>query len=242
MLNDQERNRYYYLYEKKGKETADLYLESLQNEINYRGAAEEYAANRSLPGVARIPNDIIQSFEGGAKSAIEGLKALPDAFTGKERDYTTKEHEYYQSMLLNDTSGLENLAYKASSALGNMAPSVVTAYATAGASLGAGATGNAAGLGGKLAGFLGKGLTAAGTEMAAQTAGQTYRQDIMEGRPVEGARMNAALTAADEMVTNWLLGGIGHLGGGVVKKALETAGLHRRLNREYPTPWQRIQL
>lgn len=220
LLNDQERNRYYYLYEKKGKETADLYLESLQNEINYRGAAEEYAANRSLPGVARIPNDIIQSFEGGAKSAIEGLKALPDAFTGKERDYTTKEHEYYQSMLLNDTSGLENLAYKASSALGNMAPSVVTAYATAGASLGAGATGNAAGLGGKLAGFLGKGLTAAGTEMAAQTAGQTYRQDIMEGRPVEGARMNAALTAADEMVTNWLLGGIGHLGGGVVKKAL----------------------
>lgn len=220
LLNDQERNRYYYLYEKKGKETADLYLESLQNEINYRGAAEEYAANRSLPGVARIPNDIIQSFEGGAKSAIEGLKALPDAFIGKERDYTTKEHEYYQSMLLNDTSGLENLAYKASSALGNMAPSVVMAYATAGASLGAGATGNAAGLGGKLAGFLGKGLTAAGTEMAAQTAGQTYRQDIMEGRPVEGARMNAALTAADEMVTNWLLGGIGHLGGGVVKKAL----------------------
>lgn len=220
LLNDQERNRYYYLYEKKGKETADLYLESLQNEINYRGAAEEYAAYRSLPGVARIPNDIIKSFEGGAKSAIEGLKALPDAFTGKERDYTTKEHEYYQSMLLNDTSGLENLAYKASSALGNMAPSAVAAYATAGASLGAGATGNVAGMGGKLAGFLGRGLTAAGTEMAAQMAGQTYRQDIMEGRPVEGARINAAMTAADEMVTNWLLGGIGYLGGGVVKKAL----------------------
>lgn len=220
LLNDQERNRYYYLYEKKGKETADLYLESLQNEINHRGAAEEYAAYRNLPGVVRIPNDMIQSFEGGAKSAIEGLKALPDAFTGKERDYTTKEHEYYQSMLLNDTSGLENLAYKASSALGNMVPSVVAAYATAGASLGAGAAGNAAGMGGKLAGFLGKGLTVAGTEMAAQTAGQTYRQDIMEGRPVEGAQINAALTAADEMVTNWLLGGIGHLGGGVVKKAL----------------------
>lgn len=220
LLNDQERNRYYYLYEKKGKETADLYLESLQNEINYRGAAEEYAANRSLPGVVRIPNDMIQSFEGGAKSAIEGLKALPDAFMGKERDYTTKEHEYYQSMLLNDASGPENWAYKASNALGNMAPSAMAAYATAGASLGAGATGNAAGIGGKLAGFLGKGLTVAGTEMAAQTAGQTYRQDIMEGRPVKGAQINAALTAADEMVTNWLLGGIGYLGGGVVKKAL----------------------
>ena len=220
LLNDQERNRYYYLYEKKGKETADLYLESLQNEINYRGAAEEYAANRSLPGVVRIPHDMIQSFEGGAKSAIEGLKALPDAFMGKERDYTTKEHEYYQSMLLNDASGPENWAYKASNALGNMAPSAMAAYATAGASLGAGATGNAAGIGGKLAGFLGKGLTVAGTEMAAQTAGQTYRQDIMEGRPVKGAQINAALTAADEMVTNWLLGGIGYLGGGVVKKAL----------------------
>ncbi len=220
LLNDQERNRYYYLYEKKGKETADLYLESLQNEINYRGAAEEYAANRSLPGVVRVPNNMIQSFEGGAKSAIEGLKALPDAFMGKERDYTTKEHEYYQSMLLNDASGPESWAYKASNVIGNMAPSAVAAYATAGASLGAGAAGNAAGLGGKIAGALGKGLTAASAEMAAQTAGQTYREDIMEGRPVEGAQMNAALTAADEMVTNWLLGGIGHLGGGVVKKAL----------------------
>ncbi|MGP8313536.1 hypothetical protein ACG0Z4_21995 [Enterocloster aldenensis] len=220
LLNELEKDRYYYIYGKKGKETADLYLESLQNEINYRGAAEEYAANRSLPGVVRIPNDMIQSFEGGAKSAIEGLKALPDAFMGKERDYTTKEHEYYQSMLLNDASGPENWAYKASNALGNMAPSAMAAYATAGASLGAGATGNAAGIGGKLAGFLGKGLTVAGTEMAAQTAGQTYRQDIMEGRPVKGAQINAALTAADEMVTNWLLGGIGYLGGGVVKKAL----------------------
>lgn len=198
MLNDQERNRYYYLYEKKGKETADLYLESLQNEINYRGAAEEYAANRSLPGVVRVPNNMIQSFEGGAKSAIEGLKALPDAFMGKERDYTTKEHEYYQSMLLNDASGPESWAYKASNVIGNMAPSAVAAYATAGASLGAGAAGNAAGLGGKIAGALGKGLTAASAEMAAQTAGQTYREDIMEGRPVEGAQMNAALTAADE--------------------------------------------
>lgn len=220
LLSDQEKDRYYYLYEKKGKETADLYLESLQNTINYRGAAEEYAAYRNLPAAVRIPNDMIQSFEGGAKSAVEGLKTLPDVFMGKQRDYATKEHEYYQSMLLNDASGPESWAYKASNVIGNMAPSVAAAYATAGASLGAGAAGNAAGLGGKIAGALGKGMTVAGAEMAAQTAGQTYREDIMEGRPVEGAQMNAALTAADEMVTNWLLGGIGHLGGGVAKKAL----------------------
>lgn len=220
LLSDQEKDRYYYLYEKKGKETADLYLESLQNTINYRGAAEEYAAYRNLPAAVRIPNDMIQSFEGGAKSAVEGLKTLPDVFMGKQRDYATKEHEYYQGMLLNDASGPESWAYKASNVIGNMLPSVAAAYATAGASLGAGAAGNVAGLGGKIAGALGKGMTVAGAEMAAQTAGQTYREDIMEGRPVEGAQMNAALTAADEMVTNWLLGGIGHLGGGVAKKAL----------------------
>lgn len=220
LLSNQEKDRYYYLYEKKGKETADLYLESLQNTINYRGAAEEYAAYRNLPAAVRIPNDMIQSFEGGAKSAVEGLKTLPDVFMGKQRDYATKEHEYYQGMLLNDASGPESWAYKASNVIGNMAPSVAVAYATAGASLGAGAAENVAGLGGKIAGALGKGMTVAGAEMAAQTAGQTYREDIMEGRPVEGAQMNAALTAADEMVTNWLLGGIGHLGGGVAKKAL----------------------
>lgn len=55
---------------------------------------------------------------------------------------------------------------------------------------------------------------------AAQTGGQSYRQDIMDGRPVEGAQVNAVLTAADETVTNLLLGGISQYGGGFIKKTL----------------------
>ena len=55
---------------------------------------------------------------------------------------------------------------------------------------------------------------------ATQVAGQTYREDIMEGRPVEGAQTNAIFTALDEAATNWLLGGISNLGGGAAKKLL----------------------
>ena len=42
----------------------------------------------------------------------------------------------------------------------------------------------------------------------------------MDGRPVEGAQVNAVLTAADETVTNLLLGGISQYGGGFIKKTL----------------------
>lgn len=219
LLSEQEKNRYYYIYEKKGKDAADLYLESLQNTINSRGAAEQYAASRALPGVTQLPNNIVKSFEGGVKNAFEGLYSLPDAIVGNEKDYTVREHEYYQDMLLNDTSGVENMAYKISSGIGNMAPSMALMYATGGATFGSGASGAATGIGGKLAKIAGM-TTVGGAEFAAQTAGQTYRQDIMEGRPIKGAQTNAALTAADEMVTNWLLGGIAHLGGGALKKAL----------------------
>lgn len=221
LLSEQEKNRYYYIYEKKGKDAADLYLESLQNTINSRGAAEQYAASRALPGVTQLPNNIVKSFEGGVKNAFEGLYSLPDAIVGNEKDYTVREHEYYQDMLLNDTSGAENMAYKISSGIGNMAPSMALMYVTGGATFGSGASGAGAatGIGGKLAKIAGM-TTVGGAEFAAQTAGQTYRQDIMEGRPIKGAQINAALTAADEMVTNWLLGGIAHLGGGALKKAL----------------------
>ena len=209
LMSDQERNNYNYIYGKAGKSAAEQYLDALQNTISLRGAAAQYAESKATPSLLRVPANIAKSFEGGAKGAIEGFAALPDFLTGTARDYTPKEHEYLQSMLLEDASWPEGLAYKAASAIGNMAPSIATGTIA----------GKAAGTGSKIAKWAAGGA-AQEAVFATQVAGQTYREDIMEGRPVEGAQTNAIFTALDEAATNWLLGGISSLGGGTAKKLL----------------------
>lgn len=209
LMSDQERNNYNYIYGKAGKSAAEQYLDALQNTISQRGAEAQYAESKATPGLLRLPANIGKSFEGGAKGAIEGFAALPDFLTGTARDYTPKEHEYLQSMLLEDASWPEGLAYKAASAIGNMAPSIAAGTIA----------GKAAGTGSKLAKWAAGGA-AQEAVFATQIAGQTYREDIMEGRPVEGAQINAILTALDEAATNWLLGGISSLGGGTAQKLL----------------------
>lgn len=209
LMSDQEKDNYNYIYGKAGKKAADQYLDSLQNTISLRGAAAQYAESKQVPGVLQIPNNVAKSFEGGVKGAVEGFKALPDFVTGNARDYVPKEHEYYQSLLLDDASWTESMAYKAASAIGNMAPSIATGMVA----------GKAAGSGSQIAKWAARGA-AQESVFATQIAGQQYREDIMEGRPVEGAQMNAILTALDEAATNWLLGGISNLGGGTIKKLL----------------------
>lgn len=209
LMSDQERNNYNYIYGKAGKSAAEQYLDALQNTISLRGAAAQYAESKATPGLLRVPSNIGKSFESGAKGAIEGFAALPDFLVGAEKNYVPKEHEYLQSMLLEDASWPEGMAYKAASAIGNMAPSIATGTIA----------GKAAGTGSKIAKWAAGGA-AQEAVFATQVAGQTYREDIMEGRPVEGAQTNAIFTALDEAATNWLLGGISSLGGGTAKKLL----------------------
>lgn len=222
LMTDRERYTYDYVFEKAGKEAAEKYLDSLQDTINLRSAQDKYTRDKTtVPDPVKVPYNIGKSFGIGAESAVKGIGHLPDAIMGRQKDYNITESEYYQELLNNQAEGAERFVYNVSSALGNMAPSIAIAAATGGAG-GAGTAGTMGKLGGKLSAWAAKGAVGSGI-MSAQTAGQTYRQDIMEGRPVEGAQMNAALTAADEYVTNWLLGGIAAYGGGAVGKALKNS-------------------
>lgn len=222
LMTERERYTYDYVFEKAGKEAADKYLDSLQDTINLRSAQDKYTRDETtVPDPMKVPYNIGKSFGIGAESAVKGIGHLPDAILGRRPDYNITESEYYQELLNSQAGGTERLAYNLASGLGNLAPSIAIATATGGAG-GAGTAGTMGKLGGKLSAWAAKGAVGSGI-MSAQTAGQTYRQDIMEGRPVEGAQMNAALTAADEYVTNWLLGGIAAYGGGAVGKALKNS-------------------
>lgn len=194
LMSELEQDIYNYIFQRSGKKQADKYLDSLEGELNKRGAQKKYELSEEKTGITRVGANIISSFEGGAQNAVTGIKQLPDVFFGIDREYNPTEFELFQDKLLSESSGAEGMSYKVANAIGNMAPTIA------------------------LGSIRGAGI--AGTAFAAQTAGQTYRQDIMEGRPSEGAQINAVLTAADEAVTNWLLGGIAQYGGGTVKKLL----------------------
>lgn len=128
------------------------------------------------------------------QNAVEGIKSIPDFAMGTRKNAMPTESELSQTKMLENAGTIDGFTYKMANAIGNMIPSIIVG--------GAG------------------GPAVSSAIFAAQTGGQSYRQDIMDGRPVEGAQVNAVLTAADETVTNLLLGGISQYGGGFIKKTL----------------------
>ena len=194
LLNDSERDIYDYLFERQGKDTAEKYLDSIQGELNQRGAEANYEHNDQYKGPIKTIVNTTQSIGAGMQNAVEGIKSIPDFAMGTRKNATPTESELSQTKMLENAGTIDGFTYKMANAIGNMIPSIIVG--------GAG------------------GPAVSSAIFAAQTGGQSYRQDIMDGRPVEGAQVNAVLTAADETVTNLLLGGISQYGGGFIKKTL----------------------
>lgn len=194
LLNDSERDIYDYLFERQGKDTAEKYLDSIQGELNQRGAEANYEHNNQYKGPIKTIVNTTQSIGAGMQNAVEGIKSIPDFAMGTRKNAMPTESELSQTKMLENAGTIDGFTYKMANAIGNMIPSIIVG--------GAG------------------GPAVSGAIFAAQTGGQSYRQDIMDGRPVEGAQVNAVLTAADETVTNLLLGGISQYGGGFIKKTL----------------------
>lgn len=194
LLNDSERDIYDYLFERQGKDTAEKYLDSIQGELNQRGAEANYEHNNQYKGPIKTIVNTTQSIGAGMQNAVEGIKSIPDFAMGTRKNAMPTESELSHTKMLENAGTIDGFTYKMANAIGNMIPSIIVG--------GAG------------------GPAVSSAIFAAQTGGQSYRQDIMDGRPVEGAQVNAVLTAADETVTNLLLGGISQYGGGFIKKTL----------------------
>lgn len=207
-MSDDQKDRYYYLLSSVGEDAAKAYLNTERDNANYRFAAQKLEKLDQLPKPIRYAQKVNNAFMGGMENAQTGIDNLPSMILGTRPDISTKESEYLQYLLNENSSGAENISYKVASGIGNMVPSIAAGYLVGGS-----------GAGGNLAKWIEQGYVQSAA-FAGQTAGQTYREDIQEGRPVEGAQINALATAADEMVTNWLLNGVAGFGGGAVKKAL----------------------
>lgn len=194
-ISDEEKDLYNYLYNKKGKETADEYIDLLLETIAYRKANKEFEeikGNRFYELFSAINAD---QYVSGAKN-IFSKEAAP--LTAREilSSYVSDDLENFGPQFLGKSLGQR--AYEAINSLSNMAPSVAL-----GASLGA-------------AGIPGATLIASAT-MGASAGGGAKMEALRDGYTLDQANSYGLLVGASEATLQYLLGGISKLGGAATK-------------------------
>ena len=188
---DSERNLYDYLQSEDPAE-AQAYLQHLQETMNYRKGMEQVSDIRG------IDNDILRTLAIGAHSVGTGMANAGAGFNQllSEEAIPTTAMQYASEELMGELGTVGRLLYSAGSTVGNMLPTILL-------SVGLGAVG----VPGAVAGGI------ASSAMGASVAGNTYTQAVKEGYAPDKAKTYAALVGASEAALQYLLGGIGKLGG-----------------------------
>lgn len=200
MTND-EVGIYNYLLAKEGQEAAQEYLDYLEETLNYRfGTAQGRNVRGIDSDIGRTLMTGLYGFGAGLDQFAGGAKRF---FTGDKRP--TSATQYGSAYIREDLKrtgpevaggSLGQMAYDATTIVGNMAPSILVSAVTAG--MGAPAA-------------LASG--AAATTMGVSSAGNAYAQKLDEGYSKSQARTYSTLVGAAEGGLQYLLGGIGALGG-----------------------------
>ena len=205
---------YNYLYATQGADAAEEFLSEMRETLNYRLGTQNYE-NMSGFGKALywIPAGLSQ-FTSGIEQLFsrEAVPTSPTLYTSSmiQQEAQTK-------------SPVLGTLYELGTTLSNMAPSVL-ASALGGWALGG--TGMAAGTAARVAGLGGSAM------LGASAGGNAYTQALNEGRSTDEARTYATLIGASEGALQYLLGGIGSLGGiGVRSIASKIGALDNVLGR-----------
>ena len=191
-LKDKEVDLHNYLLAKYGKETSDAFLADMMDVINARegGALADRLKGIDIPVVEELA---IGAF---------GLGAGVDQWASGVKQFfsddvlPTTDTQYANAKIADSLDGFGKYAYQATNVVGNMAPSILATYVTGG--LGAStAVANAAG--------------AAAVGISA--GGNAYGDALKSGYSAGQARNYGVLVGAAEGSLQYLLGGIGKLGG-----------------------------
>ena len=205
---------YNYLYATQGADAAEEFLSEMRETLNYRLGTQNYE-NMSGFGKALywIPAGLSQ-FTSGIEQLFsrEAVPTSPTLYTSSLIQQEAKAK-----------SPVLGTLYELGTTLSNMAPSVL-ASALGGWALGG--TGMAAGTAARVAGLGGSAM------LGASAGGNAYTQALNEGRSTDEARTYATLIGASEGALQYLLGGIGSLGGiGVRSIASKIGALDNVLGR-----------
>ena len=195
---------YNYYYAKEGKDRADEYLALVQETLNQR------KAEVIVGDIQSIDNDILRTIEMGAF----GFNAGVDSWASGTKQFFTNEQlpttaiQYANAEIANSLDGFGQYAYSATNVLGNMAPSILVSSM-------AGALGVPA----KLA------QAAGALTMGVSAAGGAYSDALRKGYDKGHARVYSTLVGAAEGGLQYLLGGIGKLGGVSTEKIMSKVAM-----------------
>ena len=183
---------YNYYYAKEGKERADAFLAFIQERLNQR------KANVIVRDIENIDNDVLRTLETGAF----GLNAGVDNWASGTKQFFTGEQlpttaiQYANAEIYNSLDGFGKHLYSATNVIGNMAPSILVS---------------------SVAGMLGVPVRlaqgAGALTMGVSAAGGAYADALEKGYDKGRARVYSTLVGAAEGGLQYLIGGIGKLGG-----------------------------
>lgn len=220
-LTDEELAVYNYLRNTEGQESADAYLDLMEETLNQRVGGKQAEA------VSGIENPLLRTAATGLYAVGSGLDqfgtGVKQLFTEEALPTTATQFGAAQvredladaspsiggkPLVLPGGASLGQAAFDLVSSAANMAPGLALSAATAGAGA---------------APWL-SGLAASGS-LGAAAGGNAYNEAVKQGYTPAQARSYAILTGASEGGLQYLLGGIGALGGqvsrGVISKTVQ---------------------
>lgn len=203
-MTDDEVNKYNYYLAKYGDEKADEYLDSLTETLSYRKATKGF---RNVEG--KTADELAFSIISGLDQFASGLGSI---FSSE--DYIPPSAVQMQSSLVREDladkgpdifgSSLGQTVYDLGTTTANMLPSI--------------AVGTLVGMVNPIAGKV-----AGDALMGASAAGNAYTEMLNLGYDKSQARAYGTITGALEAGLQYLLGGIGALGGEISGKAISKA-------------------
>lgn len=215
-LTDEELAVYNYLRNTEGQESADAYLDLMEEKLNQR------VGEKQAEAVSGIENPLLRTAATGAYAVGSGLDqfgtGVRQLFTEEALPTTATQFGAAQvredladvspsiggkPLVLPGGTSLGQAAFDLVSSAANMAPGLVLSAATAGAGA---------------APWL-SGLAASGS-LGASSGGNAYNEAVKQGYTPAQARSYAILTGASEGGLQYLLGGIGALGGRVSRNVI----------------------
>ena len=197
-LTDNEVAIYNYYYAKNGKEAAEKYLDSIQETLNYRKAEDMFKPMKNQTALEIVFGIAagLDQFESGIKNLFNSDDYIPTSSTqyasGMVRD-DLKDTGFKLPDWMGGAS-LGQVVYDSVTTTSNMVPSILASTAvgmlnpTAGAVVG-------------------------NTLMGASAAGNAYQEALNLGYEKGQARAYSTLVGASEVGLQYLMGGIGKLGG-----------------------------
>ena len=205
-MTDDQISTYNYYYAKDGKEAAEKYLNSIRETLNYQAATERY---EKMEGKTAL--ELLFGIEAGVNQFQSGMKNLFNT----EDDYIAQTATQMLSGMVREDladngaklpdwlggASIAQAGYDAITTTANMVPSIMTSTVMNFVAPGSGAVVGSA-------------------MMGASAAGNAYQEMLNLGYDKSQARAYSTLVGASEAGLQYLLGGIGQLGGKLSGNAL----------------------